>query len=261
VRAGHPADIGAQAAGEVTRVSPQAVGGGPFEVVPDWLGGLELWRLRRELFQRQPGVGLTPRLKGRASGQGTAVPEEDDMAAPMPPERPPEVGHGHGLEVVGLDPAGQAQGLALRRPVLYRRPLGPLPMGTSVLVALDSAALRHLAAPPPATQERPAGCGVRAHPTRDAHHRREAMQGPELVGQAMRPGPRHQQVKPLVAWLVGYLAWPPRHGVGGEGRVAPLRPGPLPPGPRGDRGRHPARHRAHAQALGEESTGTTATSF
>src|SRR5437899_1999457 len=87
LRAGHTADIGSQAAGDVTRVSQQTVGGVPFEVVPDLLGGIELWRIRRELFQMQPGVGLTHRLNGRASVNGPAVPEAHDMSAQMPQER------------------------------------------------------------------------------------------------------------------------------------------------------------------------------
>jgi hypothetical protein len=109
----HPASVRSQAPAKVSLVPPQAVGRMAFPVVPDLFGRIELWGIRRELLQMEPRVSLADRLDGRPSMNGTAVPEEDDMAAQMPQEHAAEVRHIHGLEVVRLEADIQTHVLAL----------------------------------------------------------------------------------------------------------------------------------------------------
>jgi hypothetical protein len=105
--------MGPPASAEVAGVGPQAVGRVAFEVVPDLFGRMERWAIRWALFQRQTGVGWLEGSKGRPLGNRAAVPEEDDMAAQVPPERPPEGDHVHRLEGVGQPAQVQPQGVAL----------------------------------------------------------------------------------------------------------------------------------------------------
>ncbi len=83
--------------------------------MPDLLGRLELGRIRRELFDLQPGVGLAHRLDGRTPVNRAAVPEEEEMSPQMPPERSKQASDIEGLEVARLEAEVQAQVLALWR--------------------------------------------------------------------------------------------------------------------------------------------------
>ena len=63
-----------------------------FEVIPDLLNRVELRRIGWALLPMQPGVGLLHGLDRRSPVNGAAVPQEDEVAAEMPQERPQEVG-------------------------------------------------------------------------------------------------------------------------------------------------------------------------
>ena len=76
----------------------------------------------------------------------------------------------------------------------YGRPLVALPMGDRLLVALDGTALQHLTAPTQATSDLPDRRGVMTRTPKVAlYHGGDALQGPQLVGKAMRPGPLQQE--------------------------------------------------------------------
>jgi hypothetical protein len=113
-RASNPADVGLQAAADLLCVPQQAIRGVAFEVVPDLLRRIELRRIRWELFQMQPGIGLAHCLDRRSAMNAAAVPEEDDMAAQVPQQHSEELGHVDGLKVVRLEAEVEAQVLALR---------------------------------------------------------------------------------------------------------------------------------------------------
>jgi hypothetical protein len=100
---------------EIPSIPKQAVRGVGFEVVPHLLRGIELRRIRRELFQMQSRVSLAHRLDGRPPVNRATVPEQDDVAPQVLQERTQEAGHIEGLKVARLEAEVQPQMLAFGR--------------------------------------------------------------------------------------------------------------------------------------------------
>lgn len=148
-----------------------------------------------------------------------------------------------------------------RRAFVYRRPLVALPGGDRLLVALDGTAFRHLTASPQAPYELPDLREVMAHPAVDLYHGGDALQGPQLVGKAMRPGPFSPERHQVRVGLVVQCTRRPRYWFGGERRVAASLPSRSPLRHRPHRRLHPAGHRAHAQALLSKRHRAAAPSF
>jgi hypothetical protein len=63
----------------------------------------------------QAGVGLLHSLDLRSPMNGAAVPQEDDVSAEVPQERPQEVSNIDRLEVARLEAQVQTHMMALRR--------------------------------------------------------------------------------------------------------------------------------------------------
>jgi hypothetical protein len=91
------------------------MGGMACKVVPHVLCRVELRSRGRELFQRQPRIGLLDRGNGWPLGDRALSPQDDAMAPPLTQQRSQEVRHRGGFESGRLDTAIQAQVLALRR--------------------------------------------------------------------------------------------------------------------------------------------------
>src|SRR6266487_6944330 len=102
VRVPDATGIGSQALAEMAYVPQQAVGEGVFEVVPDLLGRIKLRRICWDLLQMQPRLRLAHHVAGGSLVNAATVPEEHDMAAQMPQQRPQELGHVDGLAVMRL---------------------------------------------------------------------------------------------------------------------------------------------------------------
>lgn len=115
LRVADPAGVRSQTRAEIPCVPPQTVSRAAFEVVPDLLRRIELRRIRRELFQVQPRVGLAHRLDRWPPVNRAPVPEQDDGAAQMPQECAQKGGDLNSLEVARLEADVQAQMLALGR--------------------------------------------------------------------------------------------------------------------------------------------------
>src|SRR5574341_2193351 len=114
------------------------------------------------------------------------------------------------------------------RAFFYGRPFGALPVRDCGLVALDGVAFWDLTAPMPAPQHLPHVRGVIAHPELPPYHRGNTLQGPEFVGEAIRPGPLQQQMPQLLALLLRQLARPTGSRLGSQRRLAAVRPPLLP---------------------------------
>lgn len=148
-----------------------------------------------------------------------------------------------------------------RRAFFYRGPSVTLPVGNGRCVPWDRLALGDLTAPAQTAQDLSDRGGVIPHPKVHLHHGRDASQGPERVGEALRCGALPQQVLPLVALLVWQLARSSGHRRGGQGRLAAGLPGLPPLVDCSDRRLHPARDRAQGQALLEQRDGAASASF
>jgi hypothetical protein len=134
-------------------------------------------------------------------------------------------------------------------------------MGHGRFVALEGPALGHLTAPAQAAQDLPDVRGMIAHPKVALNHGRQAFQRPPLVGKAVGPGALQSQRHPWLVWLVGQLAWSPRHRLGRQGPLAPCPPSWPPLADRAHRRLHPAGHRAQAQAVLQPCDGPASPPF
>ena len=103
------------AAADVTLVSPHAVGGVAFEVIPDLRCGIECRRIGWKRFQVQPGIGLAHRREGRPAMHAATVSQEHHVSQQMPQEQAQDVRHVHGLEVVRLPAEVQSHMLVFPR--------------------------------------------------------------------------------------------------------------------------------------------------
>jgi hypothetical protein len=74
-----------------------------------------------------------------------------------------------------------------------RRPRVTFPVGDGLLVALDGAALGYLITPVPATHALPDARRMVAHAKVRVKHRRQALHGPQFVGEASRAGAVEEQ--------------------------------------------------------------------
>jgi len=148
-----------------------------------------------------------------------------------------------------------------RRAFFDRGPLGAFPLGHGLFVAVDGRSLRHLATPAQATPDCPDMGGMRAPPKLDLNHGRDALASPQLVGDAMGPGPREPPVPPLRARLVCQPARPPGRRLGGQGRLAPALPGLSPLRHGADRRLDPACDRAPAQPVLQKRPRAASPSF
>lgn len=129
-------------------------------------------------------------------------------------------------------------------------------MGNGRFVPWERLALGDLAAPTQPPQELPEMGGVIPHPEVHLDHGREAPQGPELVGKAMRSGTLQSEAQHLLALRLRQLARPSGPRLGGQGRLAAGLPG-LPPLVDGsDRRVQPARHFAQAQTVLQQREGS-----
>src|SRR3990170_1345350 len=141
------------------------------------------------------------------------------------------------------------------RAFFCRGPLVPLPMGDGLLVALDCAAFRYLAAPAAGLQHAPEVARMILNAELLADQRRDPLQSPQLVGETIRHGASEQEPQQSIPLPRGQLLRTSRDGFRCQRRVAVLLPPLSPAMDRRDRGANPSRDLAQSQSLFQQLDG------
>ena len=110
------------------------------------------------------------------------------------------------------------------RAFFYRGPLVPLPMGDGLLVALDCAAFRYLAAPAAGLKHAPEVARMILNAELLADQRRDPLQSPKLVGVAAGHGALKKEPQESPLLTRAQLFGPPWDGLRCQRRVSVFPP-------------------------------------